>query len=249
MWGMRRRQKLAQYFTPQPVAAFALDALLALGLSGRRHRVVDPACGEGVFLKEALARFPEAEVWGCDLDEGLARQWQAAGLCGPNVHMQLQDGLLDAPLWGLGAGQFDLVIGNPPYGLGLARPERGEAIEALFVRRFVELARAGAWLAVVVPEGIVASARAQALRDWMLERVVLGAVVALPEATFAATGTSAHTALLLARKGGPAGRDVLMASPTAPCRSREGMAGYLGEALARIRGKANHVPSGRRRRA
>ncbi|HUT35838.1 MAG TPA: N-6 DNA methylase [Planctomycetota bacterium] len=246
---MGRRRKLAQYFTPQPVVGFALDALVGLGLSKARARVIDPACGAGVFLVEARRRFPRADVWGCDLDAGLAERWRAAGLDGPRVHMLIQDGLLDAPLWGVGAGQFDLVLGNPPYGLGMPRPGRGEAIEALFVRRFVELAGSGGWIALVVPEGIVASDRAQGLRDWVLERTSLQAVVALPEDTFARAGTKARTALLLARKGGNAGEETLLASPSAQCRGREALAAYLDETLSAIKRKGSDAPPGHRRRA
>ncbi|MBM4034408.1 MAG: hypothetical protein FJ291_21900 [Planctomycetes bacterium] len=236
MKAMARRRELGQYFTPQPVAAFAFDALTAFGLSGQRLRVVDPACGEGVFLLEALRRWPEAEVWGWDLDAGLTERWLAAGLSGPRVHLQVEDGLLGTPLWGLKQEQFDLVIGNPPYGLGLPRPGRGETIEALFVRRFVALARPGGWLAVVVPEGIVAGDRSQRLRDWLQQRVALKAVVALPEGTFAGSGTAARTALILARKGRDDGRDVLLASPSPECRGSDALAAYLNEVLARIRG-------------
>ena len=45
-------RKLAQFFTPQAVAAFALDALMALGLRPGSLRLIDPACGEGVFLQD-----------------------------------------------------------------------------------------------------------------------------------------------------------------------------------------------------
>jgi type I restriction-modification system DNA methylase subunit len=256
---MTRRRELGQYFTPQPVAAFALDALEAFGLAGGRLRVIDPACGEGVFLAEALRRFPAARVWGCDLDATLAERWRAAGLAGggamqgrgtaPRVHLHVQDGLLDAPLWGIGAGQFDLVLGNPPYGLGLPRPGHGESTEALFLRRFAELARRGAWLAVIVPEGIVASDRAQGLRDWLLDRVALRAVVALPESTFSVSGTAARTTLLLARKGEGAGGEALLASPPGPCSGRGALEGYLREVLSVIKGRNGDAPSGRGRRA
>lgn len=239
---------MAQYFTPQPVAAFALDALVALGFSGARPRVIDPACGEGVFLAEALRRFPGAEVWGWDLDAGLAERWRAAGLGGHGAHMLVQDGLLDAPLWGVGAGEFDLVVGNPPYGLGMARPARGEAIEALFVRRFVELARRGGWIAAVVPEGIVASDRSHGLRDWLLERVALQAVVALPESTFAGFDTTARTALLFARKG-RGGADVLLASPSVACRGRGALRDYLRDVLSMIEAQGRDASPDRGRRA
>lgn len=242
------RRELAQYFTPQPVAAFALDALTAFGLGTGPLRVIDPACGEGVFLLEALRRFPEAELWGCDLDERLAPRWRAAGLAGPRIHLQVQDGLLDASLFGPRAGSFSLVVGNPPYGLGMARPATGEPIEALFLRRFVQLAEPGGWLALVVPEGILTNRRQQRLRDWLLERAAPKAIVTLPECAFAGMGTHARTALLFARKGREAADGVLMASPAAS-RGGEGLERYLAEVLATIRSSTRNVPSRGRRRA
>ena len=252
---MRRRdistasRELAQFFTPQPVAAFALDALIALGLEAGPFRAVDPACGEGVFLAEARRRFPDAELWGYDLDETLAEHWQKVGLNGPRTHLAVQDGLLDAPLFGIGAGGFALVMGNPPYGLGMARPGAGEPIEALFVRRFVELARPGGWIAMVVPEGIVANSRCQRLRDWVAARAALKAVVALPESTFSRTGTRARTAVVLAQKGRGSAGGVLMASPEPPCEGKGGLRQYLAQVLGTIRSGASHVPSRRGRRA
>ena len=228
------RCELAQFFTPLPVVAFAFDALAALGLRGGPLRVADPACGEGVFLQEAARRLPDAELWGCDLDEGLREAWQAAGLTEPRARMAVQDGLVDAPLFGLGAGTFDLVVGNPPFGSGVPRPAGGGRIETLFVRRFVALARLGGWVAAVLPEGIVANAQSQGLRDWVLDRLAVKAVVALPEATFAAAGTRARTVLLLGRKGQAAGEQVLLASPS----DGAGLTAYLDDVLRTLKGRA-----------
>jgi len=249
------RAELGQFFTPQPVAAFVLDALMALGQGGGRLRVVDPACGKGVFLREARHRFPEAELWGCDLDAGLAGAWTEFSDT-PRAHLFVQDGLVDAPLLGLGAGSFDLVIGNPPYGFDVPRQRPGERIEASFLKRFVELARRGGWVGAVVPEGIVANAQSQGLRDWLLGRVGLAAVVALPEATFARTGTHARTVVLLARKGGSGGGSALLARPTAERGGRDGLRAYLAEVLAALRNQvlgvrcspAFHPPFGGARR-
>ncbi|MFP4056329.1 MAG: class I SAM-dependent DNA methyltransferase [Candidatus Brocadiia bacterium] len=222
--------RLAQYFTPRPVVAFAFDVLEKLGLGGGPLRVVDPACGDGAFLLEARRRLPQAELWGCDLDARLAERWKEAGLAGPGCHLLACDGLADAPLFGLGAGTFDLAVGNPPYGFGVPRPRAAEPVEALFVRRFADLLRPGGWLAVVVPEGILANARCQRLRDGLLARLSLAAVVALPETTFAACGTRARTALLFARRGqGPRG-PVLTASP----EGRGELEDYLADVLRAV---------------
>ncbi|MFW6161259.1 MAG: N-6 DNA methylase [Planctomycetota bacterium] len=228
------RAELAQFFTPPAVVAFAFDALAALGLRGGRLRIVDPACGEGAFLQEAARRFPEAELWGCDVDAALGDAWEAAGLSGPRVHLRVQDGLVDAPLLGLGAGGFDVVVGNPPFGFGVPRPARGERVEQQFVRRFIELAATGGWVAVVVPEGILANARSQGLRDWVLERAALRAVVALPEATFAATGTRARTALVIAQRGEASAGTTLLAAPGDGAE----LSDYLADVLAELKSRA-----------
>lgn len=228
------RDELAQFFTPEPVVAFAYDALEALGLRGGSIRIADPACGAGAFLVEAARRFPEAELWGCDVDAGLEADWQASGLVGGRATLRVQDGLVDAPLLGMGAGTFDLVVGNPPYGFGVRRPSGRERIESRFLRRFVELARRGGWVAVVLPEGIAANALSQEARDWTLAKATPRAVVALPEATFAQTGTRARTVLLILQRGASSGTGVLLASPV----GGEPLAAYLDAVLHEIRGRA-----------
>lgn len=222
---------LAQFFTPQAVVAFAFDALAALGLRGGRLRIVDPACGDGAFLHEAARRLPDAELRGCDVDAALQEAWRTAGLTEPRAHMAVQDGLTDAPLFGLGEGTFDLVVGNPPYGFGVPRPAGRGRIEERFLRRFVALARRGGWVAIVVPEGILANARSQRLRNRVLDRLTVRAVVALPEETFAAAGTRARTALLVGRKGRAEDGEALLASP----RDGAGLESYLRDVLQRLR--------------
>jgi hypothetical protein len=83
----------------------------------------------------------------------------------------------------------------------------------------------------VVPEGIAANAQSQRLRDWALARIELRAVVALPEATFAAAGTRARTAVVLGRKGEDAGGRVLLASPGDGAE----LSAYLGDVLGRLK--------------
>ncbi len=217
------RESLAQYFTPAAVVRFAFDALRALGMP-EPTSVLDPACGDGAFLVEARRRFPDAELWGNDVDARLVGCWQDAGLTGPRDHLGLRDGLDDG---GEGRHAFDLVVGNPPYGLGMAKPRTGEPIEVQFLSRFVAAVREGGWLAVVVPEGVVANRRLQRARDEILGSVALRAIVTLSEATFAAT--QARTALLVGRKADES-RDVLVARPN----GKQDIERYLCAVLARL---------------
>src|SRR5881296_3411038 len=71
---LERRRELGQFFTPIEVARFMWEALEIL--HGRRFptstRVIDPACGEGVFLTVAAERGMLAEgLFGADIDESL----------------------------------------------------------------------------------------------------------------------------------------------------------------------------------
>ncbi len=229
------KERLAQYFTPPEVVDFALDALAALGMRPPQ-RIIDPACGEGIFLRRARERYPDAELWGCDMDDGLAERWEEAGLSEPSAWMLVQDGLHDAPWYGLVSGGFDLAVGNPPYGFAVGQGKGGERIEARFLKRFVELLARDGWMAVVLPEGILANARSQRLRDGLLRRLRLEAVVALPECTFSGSGTRARTALLLARKTADSSEAAaVLIEPEEAASGTESLPRYLDDALALLR--------------
>lgn len=94
-------------------------------IHGRRFspntRVIDPACGEGVFLRVALERgqMSSKTLFGTDIDASLVSGWRSDPLLrGANVC--LANGLLDHPASGVEAGKFQLVVGNPPFsGKGL----------------------------------------------------------------------------------------------------------------------------------
>src|SRR5207253_10849784 len=74
------------------------------------------------------------------------------------------------------------------------------AIEVYFVERFVQLARPGGMIAMIVPESILASDELGPLRIWLLEHVRLFAVVTLPQKVFTGVGANAKTGILFARR-------------------------------------------------
>lgn len=196
-------------------------------------RVCDPACGEGAFLA-AAAEAGAAELVGMDLDRPVCQQatrlLAASNVAGAIWH---GDGLATGP-----AGGFDVVCGNPPftgpdgrvtdpailarYALGHRQPlapEPGALVpsqwrEALFLERFLRLARPGGWVLIILPEGLLANAQQRAVRGFLLARAELHAVIGLPRDAFRSQGTSARTAILVLRRPGPA------ALPAAPRRVR-----------------------------
>ncbi|HEY8141957.1 MAG TPA: class I SAM-dependent methyltransferase, partial [Kofleriaceae bacterium] len=98
-----RRLELGQWFTPPEVAD------LALALAGCSGRVLDPACGDGVFLARARAAgVPAADLVGVELDPAAAAAARAAL---PGVRVEQGDLFDFEP----DARGYDLVVGNPPY--------------------------------------------------------------------------------------------------------------------------------------
>ncbi len=119
------KKELGQYFTPKPVVDFAVEMARAIGGSrlGKGARVIDPACGAGAFLEAALKKGigSPATIFGLDIDPKIKDVWERNGLGRAlNGNLYVHNGLYDPgdrriseklPL-----RQFDLVIGNPPYG-------------------------------------------------------------------------------------------------------------------------------------
>src|SRR5262249_11409092 len=96
---------LGQVFTPAPVADLVLSLALGEGRAGAR--VLDPSCGDGVFLARANARGLVAH--GVELEPRLAAAARERA-AGP-VQVEVADFLALPPP----KEPFDAVIGNPPY--------------------------------------------------------------------------------------------------------------------------------------
>ena len=116
---LERRRELGQFLTPPDVAGFIWDLLEVI--QGKRFhantRLIDPACGECVFLRVAHERggLPAKSLFGTDIDETLAPGWRQDPLL-RNANLVVANGLLDDPASGILAGAFNLVAGNPPFG-------------------------------------------------------------------------------------------------------------------------------------
>lgn len=106
------RRRFGRWYTPPQVA----DLTLALALGqGRAHgrteplRILDPCCGDGVFLVRARASgVAENALYGLDLDRAAVH---AARSRVPGAHVHCGDVFDAQPM----LARFDAVVGNPPY--------------------------------------------------------------------------------------------------------------------------------------
>lgn len=332
----KKKQDLGIFYTPQEVIRFIFNILNTWKTkedsetgrwNSRKHfpSVIDPAVGEGAFLKIACEMdFTQPEwIFGLDVDENAVKKWKEINLLkefgGKNkdleAHFFHQNGL-EPIRWNQHKGkykyklkqidiqnqQFDVVVGNPPYGgLGVYEDMKllqesisgsektqhiktqvldtlfGEQevrqmkvtetthkkinisqdrlielkelskalilyeiwkhpklwvhrvehniningvnfnlkevldqkeierlksfpIEILFLERFIQLAKPGGWIAVIIPDGILANSNSHYVREFVANKTKVEAIISLPRDTFKNAGTNAKTSILFLRK-------------------------------------------------
>jgi len=210
--GTHRRS--GAYYTIGPVVRYMLRR--AREYQPGATSVIDPACGTGAFLKEAVATYGSQleRCVGWDLDPLAAAHCQAQV---PSATVRVQDGLLAEA-----DGRFDLCLGNPPYissGLRNAQalaPQRAEALRRryphsaeyklntypLFVERGLELLRPGGVLGFILPDSFLTGRYFAALRRLLLRHSLLE--LTLIRRDFWAHGRVGQSVILFVRKAPPA---------------------------------------------
>ena len=222
MTGSERNEvNLAQHFTPAPVARFVWAAVRALAGQDlvEGSRIIDPAAGEGALVEVVGRGYHTA---GIEIDARLAGRGRQSA-----KRFFTGDALL-GDFCTVEDGAFDCVLANPPFGklkdiypasinvvqnivakrFKVLQEVSGKRLhsfplELLFVEKSLQLVRPSGWLGLILPEGIFANIRLQGVRDYLLHRADVRAVVALPGAVFRRKGLNARTALLILRRKNP----------------------------------------------
>lgn len=121
---------------------------------------------------------------------------------------------------------FDFIITNPPFGSTIRQTEHaylrlyslsergvdwlnpkskaaqrpGVSSEVLFIEQCCHFLVEGGYLAIVIPDGILTNASMQYVRNWLMEKYRILAVVSLPQTTFMSTGAGVKSSVLFLRK-------------------------------------------------
>lgn len=124
---------------------------------------------------------------------------------------------------GFSRNKFDLILTNPPFGStiskaekpylteyelgnvydskGKAKPRKNQSSEILFIERIFEFLKLGTGkAAIILPDGILTNCSLQYVRDFILERFQLLAVVSLPQCAFAHFGAGVKASIIFVRK-------------------------------------------------
>lgn len=213
----RKEKVFGQFMTPPEVANFIVD-FVTFSLDYRPKLAIDPACGDGVFL-EALIKKKIHRIVGIDIDEKII----PADLKNKCEIFAPRDGLfpLDKKL----EGHADIVVGNPPFSAKYGRVKKEEiqsrfklgkktnsqAIEILFLERFLQLASESGVVGIILPSGIFSNIPLGYVQEFILENTSICGIISLPRGIFKKTKTTtSKTSVLIARKGKSENDNVFM---------------------------------------
>ena len=97
------------YYTPLELASTIVDKL-----GQDYYSVLEPSCGEGVFIGELIKRFPFAQITAIDNDEKAIDYVQNQYTENDQVSISCED-FFDFYETKINHNSYDLIIGNPPY--------------------------------------------------------------------------------------------------------------------------------------
>ena len=190
---------IGQFFTPEIVS----QTMFKMVGTRSKQKVVDPSCGDGSFLRTAPSGI---DIYGCEVDPRYAELSRSLLPSDRFVHGDALTSLVAQ--W----GSFDLAIGNPPFqaqgnlekrgdvlrGFDLGAGRSSQCLEVLFLELFVKLAKMNGRIAVILPDGPFSNKPFKYVRDWLLRRAHVEAIISLPRGIF--SKTSAKTNILIAKK-------------------------------------------------
>ncbi len=109
---------------------------------------------------------------------------------------------------------FDILLTNPPFGATvkstekdylndytLGKDKRNQKTEILFIERCIDFVKPKTGrIGIVLPDGILTNSSLQYVRDYLMERCQLLAIVSLPQFAFSHYGAGVKSSLVFARR-------------------------------------------------
>jgi len=220
-------KKGGEFYTPRTVVKLLVNILDP----AEDAEICDPAVGSGGMLIESFnyaeSKYGSARKLTLYGQEKNGTTW---GLCKLNMlfhdilDAQIENGdTIEDPkhIDGAGLKLFDIVIANPPFSQNYSTdgmkfkdrfqfwmPTKGKA-DFMFVQHMINTLKANGRLAVIMPHGVLfRGGEERKMREWMIRKGFLEAVIGLPPALFYGTGIPASI-LIINRNGADKRKQVL----------------------------------------
>lgn len=220
-------KKGGEFYTPRTV----VKLLVSILDPAQDAEICDPAVGSGGMLIESFnyveSKYGSARKVTLYGQEKNGTTW---GLCKLNMlfhdilDAQIENGdTINDPkhIEGGELKRFDIVIANPPFSQNYSTdgmkfkdryqfwmPTKGKA-DFMFVQHMVSTLKSTGRMAVIMPHGVLfRGGEERKMREWMIRRGYLEAVIGLPPALFYGTGIPASI-LVINRLGADTRKEVL----------------------------------------
>lgn len=234
--------KMGQFFTPRNIVQFVIKMMDIK----TEDFVLDPACGSGGFLLNALdtiRKDAEAEIddpveahstwhnfaannlYGIEINDQIARVCKMNMIIHDDGHTNVisrssLDDFNDIKTQhkGFKKDHFDIIITNPPFGatikkngkddtyldkFQLGKKKSSQKTEILFIERCIDFLKPKTGrMGIVLPDGILTNSSLQYVRDFIMERCEILAVISLPQFAFSHYGAGVKSSLVFLRRKG-----------------------------------------------
>lgn len=181
-----------EFSSPKYLVKFAIDFLKPT----KGSTFIDPACGVGGLLLEAATR--GCEVTGLDYNVEITKyatlNLAMSGFIGNVFNQDSLQELVPNSLQDFPEGGFDYAAVIPPFSqkIGdirlnnflLGRGRKKQSVEALFLERTLMLLRRGGKMVIVLPEGFLFNDSFYDVREFILKKSIIRAIISLPSNTF-----------------------------------------------------------------
>lgn len=231
--------KMGQFFTPRTIVQFCIKMIDPKG----DDLVLDPACGSGGFLLNAMDtirifaeknyddkeawehwhKFAERNLYGIEINDQIARVCKMNMIIHDDGHTNIisTDSLNDfdditKKHADFKKDYFDIILTNPPFGATIKKSEKeyidsfelgkdrkNQKTEILFIERCIDFVKPETGkMAIVLPDGILTNSSLQYVRDHIMERCEILAVVSIPQEAFMHYGAGVKASLVFLRRKG-----------------------------------------------
>ncbi|GIW68043.1 MAG: hypothetical protein KatS3mg096_911 [Candidatus Parcubacteria bacterium] len=233
--------KMGQFFTPREIVRFCVEMLV--NPEKRSDLIIDPACGSGGFLLNAMDkirryaeenyegieawdywhRFAMNNLYGVEINDQIARVCKMNMIIHDDGHTNIisTDSLrnfdeITKIHKAFKKENFDILLTNPPFGAvvkstekdylekyELGKGRKNQKTEILFIERCLDFLKPDGKMAIVLPDGILTNSSLQYVRDFLMEKSQILAIVSLPQFAFTHFGAGVKSSLVFVRKKKP----------------------------------------------
>ncbi|MDD5432505.1 MAG: N-6 DNA methylase [Candidatus Omnitrophica bacterium] len=229
--------KMGQFFTPREIIRFCIKMLNP----EKDESVLDPACGSGGFLLNAMDKirefaeqhydeqeaynhwheFAKNNLYGIEINDQIARVCKMNMIIHDDGHTNVisTDSLRDFEEINdmhpkFNKDKFDIILTNPPFGAvvkstekdyldkySLGKDKDNQKTEIMFIERCIDFIKPKTGrIAIVLPDGILTNSSLQYVRDFIMERCQILAIVSLPQFAFTHYGAGVKSSLVFLRR-------------------------------------------------